>query len=75
MIFFRITAIFILFSILLTISLRAQTAQDYYRKGLELKEQGDIEGAIAALEKATARDHGFAVIEKYRIDPEVYGKN
>lgn len=38
----------------------AQDAKYYYLQGLELKEQGDIEGAIAALRKATARNNRFA---------------
>lgn len=38
----------------------AQNAKYYYRLGLELKEKGDIKGAIDALRKATARNNGFA---------------
>ena len=41
-------------------TLHAQTAQEYYNQGLELKKQNQIDAAIKALEKAVEKDKKFA---------------
>jgi len=41
-------------------TLHAQTAQEYYNQGLELKKQNQIDAAIEALKKAVEKDKKFA---------------
>ena len=40
--------------------LYSQTAEEYYRRGLELKNSGNIEGAIEAFKAATGRKYTFS---------------
>jgi len=56
----RFTVIYILLALLFPISLYAQTAQDYFNQGIELKEQGKIDEAIEAFKKATYKNRKFA---------------
>lgn len=69
MIIFRIIHLLILIAFLCTgISLpvsyaqktREEKLEEYFQKGIELREKGDIEGAIKAFLYVTARDHGNA---------------
>jgi len=39
---------------------RQEKLEEYFQKGIELREKGDIEGAIEAFLYVTARDHGNA---------------
>ena len=39
---------------------RKEKLEEYFQKGIELREKGDIEGAIKAFLYVTARDHGNA---------------
>ena len=39
---------------------RKEKLEEYFQKGIELREKGDIEGAIKAFLYVTARDHGDA---------------
>ena len=41
-------------------TLHAQTAQDYYKQGIELKKQNRIDEAIKAFQKAVEKDRKFA---------------
>lgn len=56
----RFTVIYILLALLFPVSLHAQTAQEYYNLGLELKEQGKLDEAIDAFNKAILKNHKFA---------------
>ena len=56
----RFTIIYILLALLFPISLHAQTAQEYYNQGLELKKQNKIDEAIKAFQKAVEKDRKFA---------------
>ncbi|KPK96259.1 hypothetical protein AMJ80_01005 [bacterium SM23_31] len=56
----RFFATFILLSLLYSISLHSQTAQEYYNQGLELKKQNQIDEAIKVFEKATGKDRNFS---------------
>jgi len=60
MIILRFISIFILLSLLCPIKLHAQTAQDYYKQGLEFKKQNRIDEAIESFQKAVAKDRKFA---------------
>ncbi|MFC1553466.1 tetratricopeptide repeat protein [candidate division KSB1 bacterium] len=50
----------LLISIFIFSNLYAQTAQDYFLQGIELKEQGKIDEAIEVLKKAIEKDKKFA---------------
>jgi len=59
MVILRLISIFILFFLFSIISLHAQTAQEYYMHGLELKKQNQIDEAIESLKKAVEKDRKF----------------
>ncbi|KPK95927.1 hypothetical protein AMJ80_02870 [bacterium SM23_31] len=56
----RLISIFILLSLFFSVSLQAQTAQEYYNQGIELKKQNQIDEAIEAFQKAVEKDRKFA---------------
>ncbi|MFC1514040.1 tetratricopeptide repeat protein, partial [candidate division KSB1 bacterium] len=55
-----IPGVLLLIVIIFVSGVYAQTAQDYFQQGLELKEQGKIDEAIDAFGNAVKKDKNFA---------------